>query len=93
MTSRRTPVERQGGAGEARGQVRSLEQRVAILWSSRVPHRALGVAVVVGTVLNLINQGEAIWHGALNWPKAILTYLVPFAVSMHGALSAKRSVS
>lgn len=93
MTSRRTPAEHQGGADGARGHVGSPDQWAAALWSSGVPRRALAVALVVGTVLNLINQGDAVWHGALNWPKAILTYLVPFAVSMHGALSTKRSAS
>ncbi len=93
MTSRRTPAELQDGSGEARRHVRSPEQWAAALWSSGVPQRAFAVAVVVGTVLNLINQGDAVLHGGLSWPKAILTYLVPFAVSTHGALSTRRSAS
>jgi hypothetical protein len=52
--------------------------------------RALIVAILVGTVLNLINQGDALWaHHPVNWPKALLTYLVPFFVSLHGAVSAR----
>lgn len=47
------------------------------------------VALVVGTVLNLINQGGAILAGApvVLW-KIALTYIVPFIVSTHGALTA-----
>jgi len=58
--------------------------------SGGVPRRAFWVAIVVGTVLNLINQGDALLSGAsVNWAKVVLTYLVPFAVSTHGAVSAR----
>ena len=51
--------------------------------------RAIGVAVVVGSVLNLINQGDALFEGAqLNIVKLMLTYLVPFCVATYGAASA-----
>ncbi len=53
--------------------------------------RAAIVAVIVGTLLNLINQGDALFAGGdLNLLKVALTYLVPFAVSTHGALMAHR---
>lgn len=53
--------------------------------------RALIVALLVGTVLNLINQGDALWsHRSVDWLKALLTYMVPFFVSLHGAISARR---
>jgi hypothetical protein len=43
-----------------------------------VPYRSLYVALVVGTVLNLINQGDAILGaGSVNWLKLALTYFVP----------------
>ncbi len=49
------------------------------------------MAVIVGTLLNLINQGDALFGGGdLNFLKIALTYLVPFAVSTHGALTAHR---
>jgi hypothetical protein len=51
--------------------------------------RSLGIAVVVGTVLLAINQGDVLlssrWPGALAW-KVPLTYLVPFLVATWGAL-------
>jgi hypothetical protein len=43
-----------------------------------IPKRSLMVADVVGTVLNLINQGDAMFGAAsINWLKALLTYIVP----------------
>jgi len=53
-----------------------------------VPRRALWVAVVVGTVLNLINQGDAIVAGSpINVVKMALTYIVPYCVATYGAVS------
>ncbi|MFZ5617324.1 MAG: nitrate/nitrite transporter NrtS [Pseudomonadota bacterium] len=53
--------------------------------------RAGVVALVVGTMLNLINQGDAIFGGgAVDYLKLALTYAVPFFVSAHGALSAPK---
>jgi hypothetical protein len=63
---------------------------VRLALSDGVPRRALVVAAVIGTVLNLINQGDAIFGEApVNITKLILTYLVPYGVSTHGAVSAR----
>ena len=55
--------------------------------------RSFRVALVVGTVLTGINQGEVIasgtWTPALAW-KIPLTYTVPFIVAMWGALTSAR---
>ena len=52
--------------------------------------RSLIAAVIVGTVLTALNQGDAIlqgqWDSALYW-KIPLTYCVPFVVASYGALS------
>lgn len=54
--------------------------------------RALLVAMVVGTILNLINQGDALWlHHPVHLGKAALTFIVPYFVSLHGAAAAKRN--
>ena len=46
------------------------------------------VALIVGTILNLINQGDAMLAGLpLNLAKLSLTYLVPYLVSTYGAVS------
>ncbi|MGE0852597.1 MAG: nitrate/nitrite transporter NrtS [Hyphomicrobiaceae bacterium] len=58
--------------------------------SDGVPLRSLCVALVVGTVLNLINQGDAILTmGHVNWIKVALTYCVPYAVCTYGAVSSQ----
>ena len=64
--------------------------RLACRWaiSDGVPRRSLYVALIVGTVLNLINQGDALLGMAsVNWLKLILTYCVPYAVCTYGAVS------
>ena len=56
--------------------------------SDGVPKRSLVVALIVGTILNLINQGDALVAGArLNLTKLILTFVVPYAVATYGAVS------
>lgn len=53
-----------------------------------VPKRSLYVALIVGTILNLINQGDVLLgHGDLNLTKLILTFLVPYCVATYGAVS------
>ncbi len=62
------------------------------LWFDRTNMiRAVKVALVVGTILTLINQGDQIWAG--NMPpvwKILLTFLVPYLVSYYaGGQAAK----
>jgi hypothetical protein len=58
-------------------------------FSSRVLRRSLIVGIVVGTVLNAINQGAELLYGQhVNLFKLVLTYAIPFLVSSHGAYSA-----
>jgi hypothetical protein len=66
----------------------TLRSACRCAFSDGVPRRSLFVALVVGTVLNLINQGDA-FFGAMpiNWLKIILTYFVPYAVCTYGAVS------
>lgn len=56
--------------------------------------RASKAAFVVGTVLTVLNHGERLFEPdpfpvALAW-KIPLTYLVPFCVTLYGALSNAR---
>jgi hypothetical protein len=56
--------------------------------SEGVPKRSLGVAFIVGTVLNLINQGDALLGSVpINLPKLLLTFAVPYFVATYGAVS------
>jgi hypothetical protein len=60
-------------------------------FAGRSVRRSLAVALVIGTVLNLINQGPEIFAG--HWPvwwKLVLTYFVPFAVASYGSYAAFR---
>lgn len=62
--------------------------------SDGVPRRSLLVAIVVGTVLNIINQGDALLgYADLDWLKLSLTYLVPYIVCTYGAVTAKLSIA
>lgn len=53
-----------------------------------VPRRSLMVALVVGAILNLINQGDAIFgQRPVNVVRMILTFMVPYCVATYGAVS------
>lgn len=50
--------------------------------------RHINIALFVGTVLNLINQFDSIADFSFydfNIPKAVITYCVPFLVSVYSA--------
>lgn len=52
--------------------------------SPPVSANALKVALVVGTCLNLINQGGAVWHSLpIDWPRLAMNFLVPYLVSSY----------
>jgi hypothetical protein len=53
--------------------------------------RSAVACVVVGTLLCLINQWEAISAGfvGVSWLKVVLTYLVPFSVSTYSTAACK----
>ena len=56
--------------------------------------RTVRIAVVVGVLLTLINEGDVIVHGtasALTAVKVCLNFLVPFVVSNLGVLAGDRS--
>ena len=53
--------------------------------------KALKVAAVVGSVLLLINQYEALFgEASIRWLPAVLTYCVPFGVFLAGQYSGKQ---
>jgi len=69
----------------------------ARLWFARPTLRkTIKIALVVGTLLSLINQGSVIFGGhasAVTWVRVGFNYWVPFCVSSLGYLSATRSRS
>ena len=69
-----------------------LTRALRYSFSDGIPFRSSCVALVVGTILNLINQGDAIFGTmTINWTKIVLTDLVPSAVSTYGAVSYRMS--
>lgn len=64
---------------------------LSLATSDGVPKSALIAALTVGTILNLINQGDALWSDAeVDVMKLGLTYLVPYCVATYGAVAARR---
>lgn len=54
--------------------------------SVSIRRSAFRVALMVGTLLNIINQGGVLWHGAdIDWFHGLLNYLVPLLVSSYSA--------
>lgn len=55
--------------------------------------RAAKTALVVGTILVAINQGDALIEGGpggISWAKVVLTFFVPYAVSTHSSVASRR---
>ncbi len=47
---------------------------------------AVRVSLLIGTVLNLINQGpELLAHSRISWPRIGMNYIVPFCVATYSA--------
>lgn len=62
--------------------------------SRPVAATAIRVALVVGTILNLINQGDALIHMAgVEWDKVALNYLTPYLVASYSAARARLAIA
>ncbi len=70
----------------------TITQSVAIALERSTVVTGLQVALVVGTVLNLINQWEALytldWQ-ALDPAQMVMTFCVPYLVSTYATIKAK----
>lgn len=63
-----------------------------MMFGDGTPRRAFLTALVVGTILTVINHGDLILAGI--WPsamKVVLTYCVPYCVTTWGAITGKRA--
>ena len=59
-------------------------------------YRALLVAVIVGSMLNLINSYDIFWEGKFtvrNIIRIALTYITPFCVSLYSSIKAAKQNS
>ncbi len=63
---------------------------VSVALEREVKARAFKIALVAGTIYNLINQGDKLFghaSGQLDLLKLCLTYITPYAVSTYTAVS------
>lgn len=59
---------------------------LALMFSRRIAWAALKVSLVVGTVLNVINNGQQFWtHHTVNGWQVAMNFVVPFCVSSYSA--------
>lgn len=67
---------------------------LALAFERGIARRSAIVAIVVGTILNLINQGDVLLLGThVSLWKVVLTYAVPYCVATYGAVSYRASIS
>ncbi len=72
----------------------NLNQFGKALFDRELMPTALKVALIVGTILFAINHGSTLLKGKMTkqqWISGILTYLVPYAVNIHGQYSSQFS--
>ena len=65
---------------------------ITILCDKEILLKAMKISLIVGTLLNIINQGVYLFNfdfQNLNLIKLILTYIIPFFVSSYTAASMK----
>lgn len=85
-TGRARPYRFRGDAGDPRCLACAIVYRPVL-------SRAIYTALVVGTILAIINQGDVLIAGTITpivVAKILLTYFVPYIVSTFSALSANR---
>jgi len=71
----------------------TLREGLALFARGVTVRTAAKVALLVGTILSLVNQGSTIAAGnatAATWVRVGVNYLVPFLVSSYGFLAARR---
>jgi hypothetical protein len=79
-------VENAKKRGDKRSLISYCLERATLLF-------AIKLALIVGTILALINHGQAIFTGHLTYDQLIpmlITYCVPFSVSMYSQVQGKR---
>lgn len=63
-----------------------MVQLLKLACSHQIAVNALKIALVVGTLLNLINQGNALLAlTGVSWPHVALNYFVPYLVASYSA--------
>lgn len=72
----------------------SVEPSVsALIFDKGIVRRALITSAIVGTLLNLISQGDLLFAGdSVKLWKILLTYLVPYCVATYGGVTGQRAL-
>lgn len=71
-------------------------EAVGLILRGRTARTAGPIALIVGTVLSVVNQAEVILGGhatGTTWLRIVVNYLVPFTVASVAYLSACRKMS
>lgn len=69
-----------------------IKNEIETKLSKKIITKALRISLVVGIILNIINQGELIItldFANISFLKIFLTFMVPFCVSMYTAITIK----
>ncbi len=72
---------------------RTRREALHLLLLRSTLHRTVQIALIVGTLLSLVNQASVIAAGhasAVTWLRVAANYAVPFCVSSAGFLSATK---
>jgi hypothetical protein len=92
--TRQPPTDATSGSQAAPlGRGRAALDACAYCLERRNLRRTVRIAIVVGIILTLINQGSVITTGqatAATWARCAVNFIVPFLVSNAGLLSARR---
>lgn len=71
-----------------------MNQLFHLFLDPKLAPTALRVSLVVGSILFTINHGAALAKGEMTrsrWLSGLITYLVPYSVSIHGQHTSRRS--
>ena len=74
----------------------AIKEYLGSLFDQEFMPTGLKTALVVGSLLFLINHGAAFWRGEMNferWISGLLSYLMPYLVSVCGQYAYRRKLS
>jgi hypothetical protein len=80
---------------EAGAEESSPPRLLQVVFSKPSLSRCIPIALLVGTLLSLINQGSVIFGGHatdVTWIRVGMNYVVPFCVSSSGFFASQRAV-
>lgn len=67
--------------------IKFIKGYFASLFNPQLVPTGFKVALVVGSILFMINHGNAVFKGEMNrerWISGLLTYIVPYLVNVYG---------